>query len=424
MHDPFEFQTRVCANGIRLLIQERPAPVQASTILFRAGSRYEDIPGTAHFLEHVISEETEQFPSFEALTEYAADLSLDVEWGATSTETIKLEVVSLPERLEAGLALLNEVIFSATLSPYCIEHEREVIVREIRETMPPEAWRAFRDSICRFFPPTHPLTERVSPLGTEETVSCINRHHLLDFRESFLGTENMYVVTAGPVPTDIVQQVIERVFARAPQGRRQIVTAPWAPEQLPKVQAGFIHVDHEAIYGTGKDREEVYSLCGFLPAGKYDPISTLLLRTMRGLLSYELRTVRKISYRSSSWQIISYPEVTWWRFHTTCSIGRIREVAETVAHILRGPTPELQKRFERAKRRALDGFAMREWTTRRIVRDSIDDVAHFDRIELEAESRGKFEQVTFDDVVRLLEYVQPEQTVRIYSCYGPVTESF
>ena len=63
-------EKRTLKNGANLfLFQRKGMPIYLRTTFF-AGSRFDSIPGTAHFLEHMLLVGTKKFPTKNSMTEY------------------------------------------------------------------------------------------------------------------------------------------------------------------------------------------------------------------------------------------------------------------------------------------------------------------------------------------------------------------
>jgi len=128
-----EVQRKKFQNGLRL-INITGLPVNSVTIsaFIKSGFKYDpgDIPGLAHFTEHMLFNGTKSFPTpvavAKAVEEYGG-------WhGAFTWIEHQKHSVHVPEtRFREGLKLLMETISSPIIKEDEIELERGVIIEEI-----------------------------------------------------------------------------------------------------------------------------------------------------------------------------------------------------------------------------------------------------------------------------------------------------
>ena len=128
------FQRTTLADGPRVITAPLPAARSVSIAAYvPAGSRREapEQAGMAHFLEHLTFKGTAAFPSTRALSE--AIEGVGGSFNAATDREATVYWVRVPRReTERAMTVLGELICRPALDPAEIDHEREVIIEEIR----------------------------------------------------------------------------------------------------------------------------------------------------------------------------------------------------------------------------------------------------------------------------------------------------
>lgn len=119
-------------NGLRVWIEPRPQVESITALLVvHAGARYETTAdnGLSHFVEHLVFDGTEKWPTEEAVAD--AVTHRGGQWNAWTAEETTTYYVQLPHA-DAGLAMewLSQVVFHPTFPPDKIDKERGVIFQE------------------------------------------------------------------------------------------------------------------------------------------------------------------------------------------------------------------------------------------------------------------------------------------------------
>jgi len=234
-------------NGIRILTERIPGAFSATVGFWMAsGSRHEDteLSGISHFLEHMLFKGT--------LRRSAPDIAREIDsvGGAlnafTSYEYSCYYAKTAGKNLSQAVDLLSDIVRNSVFDLDELEKERRVILQEIRmlQDTPDEY---VQELFARSFWDGHPLGRPI--LGTHETVSGIEREHLVRFREDHYGGNNLLITVAGDVRHEVLVAQIEQAFAGYPSGQRLSTSIP--------------AVYHSGINVVHRDLEQVHFCLGW-----------------------------------------------------------------------------------------------------------------------------------------------------------------
>lgn len=176
--------------------------------LFFAGSRFDSIPGTAHFLEHMLVAGTRRFPTKNKIADYIQ--AVGGEFGARTSNTLTSINVEIPEAadIEAGIDVIRECLTQSLLDPDTIEKERGSILSELnaKETNPNEYIRDVFSQVA--FQGTN-LAH--GTLGSEEDVKSITKDVLANHLEQFINSGQMCFVISGDVDMSTITSSLNTI---------------------------------------------------------------------------------------------------------------------------------------------------------------------------------------------------------------------
>lgn len=199
-------ETANLKNGIKIVNFRRSGAPLAIKCLFFAGSRFDDIEGTSHFLEHLLVAGNKKFPTKDKLASYVENNGgiLSAVTGIDSL-TINLSLGD-PQDISIASEVLEEVIFNPIFKDKTIENERQAIYRELsdRKSNPNKAIGTVNRQL--FYQNT--ILER-STLGTEDSIKNIKKENILSYYQNNILTGQMVLVTCG----DISINEIKKEFA-------------------------------------------------------------------------------------------------------------------------------------------------------------------------------------------------------------------
>jgi predicted Zn-dependent peptidase len=284
----------VLDNGIVVLaIENSAADIIATRIFIRSGSQWEprEKAGLSHLLSAVITKGTEQLSAIEIaerIESVGASLSADA---ATDYFLLSLKTVSAD--WTEMLQLAGQILLRPSFPETEVELEQSLTIQDIRSQKEQPFTIAF-DQLRQTMYRDHPYA--LSILGTEATVSELNRVDLELFHQTHFRPDNLVISVAGRVtPQEAVTQV-EQVF-----GDWRLPEAPLPIPQFPLITSQPCQVM------TPQETQQSIVMLGYLaaPLQHADYTTLKLINTYLGnglssRLFVELREKRGLAYDVSA----------------------------------------------------------------------------------------------------------------------------
>jgi zinc protease len=203
-------QRTVLENGIVVIAVENPAAdIIACRIFIGAGSRWEkrQQAGLSHLLSSVLTKGTEQLNAVEIAERVE---SLGASLGADTTSDyflVSLKTVSADfgEMLE----LAGQVLRSPTFPEAEVELESRIAIQAIRSQQEQPFTVAF-EQLRHAIYQDHPYA--LSTLGTEETVSNLNRADLQQYHQTYFRPDNIVISIVGRIAPEEAIALVEKVL--------------------------------------------------------------------------------------------------------------------------------------------------------------------------------------------------------------------
>jgi zinc protease len=213
-------------NGLRYIVRQHDVPAGRAVVWthIHSGSLNETDRqrGIAHYLEHMAFNGSTNFkpgeliPFFQSLgMTFGRDQNAFTSFDQT---TYQLSLPDTkPETLDKGLTFFADVINGLALQPNEIENERQIILEERRRSLSGRQ-RTMQYVMERITPGS--LFGFRLPIGTEQTISNVNRDDFLDYYGKWYTPSNAtLIVVADADPQDVVK-VIREKFSAAPKKPR------------------------------------------------------------------------------------------------------------------------------------------------------------------------------------------------------------
>lgn len=247
----------VLDNGIVLLTWENPAAdIIAARIFVRAGSRWEKAhqAGLSHLLSAVITKGTGTLSSLEIaerVESVGASLSAD-----STTDYFLFSLKTVSSDFEEILSLTGDLLRSPSFPQSEIELERRLTLQAIRSQQEQPFTVAF-DQLRQIMYRDHPYA--LSGLGTEESVSQLNREDLLAYHQAHFRPDNMVISLSGRIDAESAIAMVNRVFG------------DWQPpkEPLPSLSLPLIQSDPTQVAIAQETQQSIIMLGYLAPSVKY-----------------------------------------------------------------------------------------------------------------------------------------------------------
>lgn len=266
---------RTLQNGLRVLVHpDHSAPVVASYVFFRVGSRNEQVPrtGKAHLFEHMMFNGGKRFGpgAFDDLIEGSGGSTN----GYTSRDLTAYLNAFPREALDTVLALEADRMGFLAITPANLEQERGIVMEERRLRIDDDVGGTIYEQLYLHAFQRSPY--RWNPVGFMADLAAITLEDARRFFTTYYAPNNAVLVLAGDVaPADAIRRVA-RHFASLPrrdppppvsaeeppqEGERRIVVRRRA--ELPALLAGW-----KTVPATHPDRPALDVLGQMLTGGE------------------------------------------------------------------------------------------------------------------------------------------------------------
>lgn len=232
-----DYQITTLKSGLRLVTLPMPA-VESVTVMVGvgAGSRYETrrINGVSHFLEHMAFKGTKSRPT--TLVISSAIDAVGGEFNAFTDKEFTGYWIRLAARhTELAFDILSDILTNSLLKTEEVNREKGVIVEEInmRDDTP---MIQVADNFVELLYGDNPMGWDIA--GEKETIRAMKRQDFLDYIQRLYFPQNMTVVVAGKIGSQVdqVKKLTEQYFGLL-QKRGQKITKTIKLTQLkPKLR--------------------------------------------------------------------------------------------------------------------------------------------------------------------------------------------
>lgn len=285
----------VLDNGITLIVAENPAAdlIASRIFLKNAGARWElrENAGLSHLLAATITKGTEKMSAAEiaeAVESLGASLGADAtsDYFILSFKTVAADFVHL-------LHLANDLLRSPTFPAAEVELEKRLALQGIRAQQEQPFNVAFNQLRGAMYP-NHPYG--VSVLGTEATVSQLNRQDLQSYHRAYFRPDSLVVSLSGRITATEAAHLVEKAL-----GDWQIPNFSNLNPQLPALKP------FPCKKAIPQDTQQSIVMLGYLASPVHHPdypalklLSTYLGNGLSSRLFVELREKRGLAYDVSA----------------------------------------------------------------------------------------------------------------------------
>lgn len=248
-------------NGIKVVAEFIPYVNSISMgIWIKSGSRYENPKnnGISHLIEHMMFKGTEN-RSAKQIAEEIEELGGQIN-AFTGKEATCYYVKLLDEHIDVGINILSDIIHNSKFSIEDINKEKSVIKEEINmyEDSPEDlVLDLLAESTWGEDTLAYPI------LGTDSSISSINREIILNYLETTYTPENIVISIAGNYKSTELREKLEKSFGMENSRRKKevVCTNPIIQKNI-LVKNKDIEQTHVALTLKGIElgNEKLYTL--------------------------------------------------------------------------------------------------------------------------------------------------------------------
>jgi len=190
-------------NGTNVFLFKRKGMPIYLRATFFAGSRFDSIPGTAHFLEHMLLAGTKKFPTKNLIADYIQKVG--GEFGANTGNNLLRFNIEIPEAqdIDTGIEVMSECLNDSLFNDQTIETERGAILSEIRskKSNPKEYISEVQRRVSLQGTPAARST-----LGDEASIKNITKNDLIDYQKEFISSGRLSFIASGDISIESLKE--------------------------------------------------------------------------------------------------------------------------------------------------------------------------------------------------------------------------
>ncbi|MEK7494980.1 MAG: pitrilysin family protein [Patescibacteria group bacterium] len=199
-------------NGLRVITQHLPS-VDSITIYLTvgAGPRFEteETAGLAHFLEHMLFEGTDRFPSSKELSTYIE--SVGGRSGAFTEKEFVLFYVKIPKKnVNIGIHYLSEILFRSKLEDNAINKEKNIVLEELKRKLDNPEVEIWDQWFEWLWGKNQSLGK--STLGDKKSIKNITREKLEAYLTTYYVPSNMVLSIVGNISAEEIKKTVDKYF--------------------------------------------------------------------------------------------------------------------------------------------------------------------------------------------------------------------
>ena len=254
-------------------------------VIIKKGSQFANIPGLAHFFEHMLVAGTEKYPNKSKLGEKIE--SIGGNFRAYTNKSIIGLIVNFPDEndLEDVICIINEMFNNSLYDEKTIENERGAILTEESKSLSDSKRRLsnmifkniYGDSILGF-----------SFLGNRESIKKITRDDIVSFRNNICSNDLLFVVS-GDIDFESLKKLIQKkpIILKSGESAHVNISTKINGQNyldemdIPSLQVSWVYPIQDSI--SSEDKITLSILMSLLGRGR-TAILTKKLREERGLV--------------------------------------------------------------------------------------------------------------------------------------------
>lgn len=201
-------------NGVRIILKETKGEgILGGYIFIKSGTHEEWKRGLTNLTSIMLLRGTKKFDSFQiasAFEDYGGSISAD-----TTDDYVQIGFATKTEGLDKALEVLESMLLEPTFPEEQLEREKKNVISAIRSKRE-KGFELAMENLRRLTFKGTPY--EVSPLGTEEDVSKIEKDDLVKRWNQILKGKNVVFVLVGDFNAEEVLPKVEKVLSKIPPG--------------------------------------------------------------------------------------------------------------------------------------------------------------------------------------------------------------
>lgn len=210
--DRAAWQETTLSNGLTLFTAEdHSAPLVYIEIAVRTGGIHQtpETAGLFHLYEHMIFKGNALYPDAASVQRALSNMGVTNWNGSTSVDCVNYFFTVPSSQLENGLAFWNAAIRAPLMDETELEHEKSVVLSEIKGHAGEPAF-LFTSFISKHLFPDAPY--RVDSAGSFKVVEEATVAALRDIQETYYVPSNASVYVGGDISVEKTQALVETIF--------------------------------------------------------------------------------------------------------------------------------------------------------------------------------------------------------------------
>jgi zinc protease len=287
----------VLPSGMRVLVlRDSTVPLVSVQATWPGGLRNEDVRsnGISNLLAALMVRGTKTRSAEQIMHE--VETAAGTLGGFAGRNSFGLRAEFLSKHWERGFEILADCIRNPQFAEEELDHERRIVVEEIRaqdDNVGQMAFRLFHGALWR----AHPY--RLDVLGTADSLAGLNRRKLLDHYRRHYGVGGLTVAVVGDIDAETVVAKLQALLGDAPTGQVSSVTVAREP----------VRDQPAEVFRFLSNKEQAHVVVGYPGVTLTDPdrfaleILAQILSGQGGRLFVEMREKRALAYRVSAFSL-------------------------------------------------------------------------------------------------------------------------
>jgi predicted Zn-dependent peptidase len=408
-HDLYaNFQQETLENGLTVYSKEWPNVNWFYTgVIVHAGAR-EDPPGReglAHLVEHLVSENLDDL-TFPQLEKRFEELGGWASFGSTSylATRYKFHFPACTDSILEALTLFGKMLLTEKITRQ-IEEEKRIVSREYHRRYEHDHSRVWELQGRPFlFEGHHRLQSFHAAIGILHEFMASTAQEIQAFYDRYYVPHNISLVCIGPFTRHALFQLLQETpFSMSKPGKRSSIPPAFLPRQ-PQRHETTIELSAFSTLSAAR-AEMTYEWVVPLHFTRYSV--RIFCDLIEKVLTEELRYKRRITYTVDvdyeNWQ-----DCRTLHIHIEIPPDVRAMVQDLLWHVL-GELHQAEEKFLAAKQERINCIYRMDYSGYDLLQSALADLECYHRLISFTEELLQWEQVTFQHVLDLAEYLTPEK---------------